>query len=381
MPTLQSYFHDQQQSILSLLRELVEIESPSEDKTAVDRVGARVADWMRAAGGAVQIFPQTLVGDAVLGRWKGAAGRKPITLLCHMDTVWPVGTLAQRPPRVEGERFYGPGAYDMKGGIAIALAAIKGLGEIGIPTISPITLLCTGDEEIGSNASRPLIENLAAESELVIVLEPAMPGGVLKTARKGVGDYHVRAKGRAAHAGADHQKGINSIEEMAHQVIAIQALTDYGRGTTVSVGLIQGGMASNVVPAECEITVDFRVAVPEEAERLHQALHDLKPALPGAELEIEGGINRPPMVRDAQMVKTFAKTRRIASQHGLDLAEASTGGASDGNFTAALGIPTLDGMGVDGDGGHAVYEHVVIPSLSSRTILLAALLVEWDHGE
>jgi glutamate carboxypeptidase len=377
MSTLTDDFQNRQEAILSVLMAMVEIESPSEEKTAVDRMGSHVTALMRSAGAVVEVFPQAQVGNAILGRWEGQPGKPPILLLCHMDTVWPVGTIAGRPPRVEDGCYYGPGAYDMKGGLAIALAAIQGLRDRGELPGSPVLVLCTGDEEIGSHASRPIIEKLAAGSQLVMVLEPSLPGGVLKTARKGVGDYIVRAKGRAAHAGADHRQGINAIEEMAHQVIAIQALTDYERGTTVSTGVIHGGTASNVVPAECEITVDFRVSVPGEAERLQQAMLGLKARLPGASLEVEGGLNRPPMVRDEQMVRTFEKARRIASAHGFSLEEASTGGASDGNFTAALGIPTLDGLGVDGDGGHALHEHAVIASLPARAALLAALIGGW----
>ncbi len=373
MPTLTETFQSRQDSILSLLRELVEIESPSDDKAAVDRLARRVAELMRQAGAAVEVFPQANAGDIVLGRWAGAPGHQPILLLCHMDTVWPLGTLAARPPRLEDGRYYGPGAYDMKGGLAIALAALGGLPE----RRSPVRLLCTSDEEIGSHASRPLIEKLALESKLVMVLEPSLPGGVIKTARKGVGEYVIRVKGRAAHAGADHRLGINAIEEAAHQVLAIQALTNYELGTTVSAGLIRGGTASNVVPAECEIIVDFRVSVPEEAERLHRAITGLAPRLPGASLEVAGGLNRPPMVRDAQMARVFEKARQIAARHGFSLQEAATGGASDGNFTAALGVPTLDGLGADGDGGHADHEHVVVASLPLRAALLAALISEW----
>ena len=375
MSTLTETFQNQQDAILTMLRDLVEIESPSDDKAAVDRLAKLVAELIRKAGAAVEVFPQSMSGDIVLGRWEGTPGRKPILLLCHMDTVWPLGTVESKPPRVEDGRYYGPGAYDMKGGLAIALAALADLPEGS----SPAYLLCTSDEEIGSHASRPLIEKLALESELVMVLEPSLPGGVIKTARKGVGEYVLRAKGRAAHAGADHRKGVNAIAEAAHQVLAIQALTNYDLGTTVSAGLIRGGTASNVVPAECEVTVDFRVSVPEEAVRLHRALTGLAPRLPGANLEVTGGLNRPPMVRDEQMVRTFEKARQIAARHGFTLQEASTGGASDGNFTAALGVPTLDGLGADGDGGHADHEHVIIASLPARAALLAALISEWQE--
>ncbi len=377
MSELNACFQEQKDEMLTILRELVEIESPSHEKAALDRMGKRVAELIEAAGGTVEFHPREQVGDLVVGRWEGKRAGKPILLLCHMDTVWPLGTVAQRPPRIEGDRFYGPGAFDMKGGIVIALTALGGLGKLGIRPAAPVTLLCTSDEEIGSLHSQALIEELAAESGLVICLEPCIPGGELKTARKGVGQVTVKVKGKAAHAGADHTKGINAIEEMAHQVLALQALTDYERGTTVSVGIISGGSASNVVPAACQIEVAFRVATQEEAGRMSEAIENLRPQLAGAELEIEGGLNRPPMVRDDLIVRTYKQAERIAGRHGISLQEGSTGGGSDGNFTAAIGVPTLDGLGVDGDGGHAIYEHVLTASLPDRATLLAALVSEW----
>ena len=377
MSELNAYFQEQKDEMLTILSELVEIESPSHEKAALNRMGKRVAELIEATGGTVEFHPREQVGDQVVGRWEGKRAEKPILLLCHMDTVWPLGTVAQRPPRIKGDRFYGPGAFDMKGGIVIALTALGGLGKLGIQPAVPVTLLCTSDEEIGSHHSQALIEELAAESGLVICLEPCIPGGKLKTARKGVGQVTVTVKGKATHAGADHAKGINAIEEMAHQILALQALTDYESGTTVSVGIISGGSASNVVPAACQIEVDFRVTTQEEAGRMSEAIENLRPQLAGAELEIEGGLNRPPMVRDDLMIRTYKQAERIAGPHGISLQEGSTGGGSDGNFTAAIGAPTLDGMGVDGDGGHAIYEHVLIASLPDRATLLAALLSEW----
>jgi glutamate carboxypeptidase len=259
----------------------------------------------------------------------------------------------------------------------IALTALKGLGELGLSLPGAVILLCTSDEETGTHASRPVIEELAQESRLVLCLEPNIPGGVLKTARKGVGDFTLRVEGRAAHAGSGHQEGVNAIEEMAHHILALQALTDYDRGTTVNAGVIHGGTTSNVVPAACEVRFDFRVTVPEEAERLLQVVNGLKPVNPEARLTIKGGLNRPPMVRNTAMIQAFEKACQIAARHGLALQEGSTGGASDANFTAALGVPTLDGLGADGGGGHAVHEHVLIPSLPRQALLLAALLHEW----
>jgi glutamate carboxypeptidase len=364
--------------MLTDLTTLVEIESPSHDKTAVDRVGRVAAEWMQEAGAQVEAHPQPNTGDCVLGRWNGADGSaRPITLLAHMDTVWPLGTLAERPVRVEDGKLYGPGALDMKAGIVIALAALRGLQALGLRPSVPVNLLCTGDEEIGTHESRILIESLALQSQLVLCLEPAIPGGALKTARKGTGHLRVVTRGRAAHAGADHAQGVNAIAEMAHHILALQALTDYERGTTVNVGTIQGGIASNVVPDTCEIVADFRVTQPAEVERLRAALQTLQPRHPQAQVEVELDVNRPPMPRDARMAETFAKVESIASRYGWQLSEGSAGGASDANFTAALGVPTLDGLGADGEGFHALHEHVVIDSLPQRAALLAALLKDW----
>jgi glutamate carboxypeptidase len=358
------------------LRQLVEIESPSHDKEAVNRMADRLQGMFQECGAQVQRFSGESTGDMLLGAWNEASNAPGIGLLCHMDTVWPLGTLAERPLRLADGKFYGPGAYDMKAGIVIALTALRGLQESGRFPRLPIRMLCSADEEIGSHASRVQIESLARQSSLVLVLEPALPGGVVKTARKGVGGYTIRVEGRAAHAGADHQKGRNAIEEMAHQILALQKLTNYELGTTVNVGVIQGGSASNVVPAECMVEVDYRVTQHEEVERLEHAVRSLQPVLEGTKLHFSGGLNRPPMVRDERMVATFEKARRIAAGHGMALQEGSTGGASDANFTASL-APSLDGLGADGDGAHAVHEHVIIASLPQRAALVAALLSEW----
>ena len=331
---------------------------------------------MGSTGLKVQRIPGQGAGDCVLGEW-GSGSAKAVSLLCHMDTVWPLGTTAARPVRIEDGRFYGPGSYDMKAGIVLALTTLSGLAALGKTCAGPVRLLCTGDEEIGSHASRALIEKLGQESRLVLVLEPAMPGEVVKTFRKGVGGYKIEVIGRSAHAGADHRKGINAIQEMAHQVLALQALTDYERGTTVNVGVISGGTTSNVVPERCQIEVDYRVSAAAEATRLDAAVRALKPTQPGAELKIEGSLNRPPMERDAQMIATFQKAKAIAARLDLDLQEGGTGGASDANFIAALGVPVLDGLGPDGDGGHALHEHILIDSMPRRAALLAALLTEW----
>jgi glutamate carboxypeptidase len=366
----------------SLLKNLVETESPSGDKSAVDRVGAIVAEEARRLGAQVEIISNQNAGHHVLARFplaNGAGdqgeGKKPILLLCHMDTVFPLGTLARTPYREEDGKIFGPGVLDMKAGIVISLAAIEDALNRGMTR--PVTLLCTSDEETGSETSRPWIESLARESELVLVLEPAMPDGALKTWRKGVGDFKVKVKGRAAHAGGAHEMGRNAIEEMAHQVIAIQRLTDYERQTTLNVGVIRGGTVSNVVPEEAEIVVDFRVMQPGEWERLEGEMKNLKPVLDGTSIEVSGSLNRPPMPFDDTMKAAFEKAKMIAARIGMSLKASGTGGGSDANFVAPLGIPVLDGLGAVGEGPHSEREFIVADSLVQHSQLVSRLLTDW----
>ncbi len=356
------------------LKELVELESPSSDKQALDRFSARLAELWRAVGAEVEVLRQEKAGDHLLVRVAGAGGEKPLLLLGHMDTVWDVGEIKRRPVRVEGDKAYGPGIYDMKGGHVQALYAVQALKALGRGPRRPLTILCNSDEEVGSRTSRPPIEAEARKSAAVLVLEPANADGSLKTWRKGTGAYRVRAIGRAAHAGADPEKGISAIHELAHQVLALQALNRPDTGTTVNVGMIQGGTRSNVIPAEAVASVDVRVMNMAEGEGLDAAFRALAPRLPGASLEVTGGLNRPPMERSAGNVALYEKARALALELGLEIGEGGTGGGSDGNFTAAIGLPTLDGLGAYGDGGHAVTEHVVLSALPRRAALLARLL-------
>jgi glutamate carboxypeptidase len=318
---------------------------------------------------------QAAAGDIVRARW--GSGDGGVLLLCHMDTVWDLGTLAKRPVRVEDGRLYGPGAFDMKGGIVNALWAMRALRELELMPSRRVTLLITSDEEIGSDASRALIEAEARAHEVVFVLEPAQPPrAALKTWRKGVGGYRVTVTGRAAHAGAAHDEGINAIAELARHVLAIEALTDYAAGTTVNVGVIRGGTRSNVVPEQAWAEVDYRVMDMTEAARVDAFMRGLKPQRDGVRLAVTGGLNRPPMVRTPAIVALYTRAEAIAAELGLPLTETGTGGGSDGNFTAALGVPTLDGLGVVGDGGHALHELVVVSSLPERAALLAGLIRE-----
>jgi len=368
-----AYLLDHQPAMEALLTELVEMESPSNDKAAVDRLARFLATHLEALGAATEILPQTEAGDHVRARW--GQGEGGTLLLCHMDTVWDVGTLARRPVRVEEGRLYGPGALDMKGGISNALWAIRALQELDLLPSRRVTLLLTSDEETGSRTSRAVLEAEAQRHDRVLVLEPAQPpNAALKTWRKGTGAYRVRATGRAAHAGVDHAKGINAIEELAHQILALQGLTDYEAGTTVNVGVVGGGSRSNVVPQEAWARVDVRVMDEVQGVRLDAQIRGLRPHLGGAALQISGGIGRPPMVRTPAVVALYEQAAALAAEMGFEVAEAGSGGGSDGNFTAALGIPTLDGLGAAGDGAHAEHEHVVISSLPERAALVAAML-------
>jgi len=366
--------------LIPLLKLLVETESPSHDKAAVDRVGAIVASEARKLGGQVEAIQNSETGDHVLVRFSPA--RPPtfdlqpsILILCHMDTVFSLGTIQKIPYREEGEKIFGPGTLDMKAGIVIALAAVESAQRSGLRRA--VTLLCTSDEEIGSHTSRALIESLAKESALVLVMEGALLDGSLKTWRKGTGGFSVTVRGRAAHAGGDHQAGRNAIEEMSHQVIAIQKLTDYEKQTTVNVGVMRGGTVSNVVPEEARIEVDVRVMQAGEWERLESEMKKLAPVLDGTRIEIAGGLNRPPMPFDDWMKSTFEKAKTIAARIGMELKAGGTGGASDGNFVAPLGIPLLDGMGAVGEGYHSEREFIFADSLEQKAKLIAELIERW----
>ena len=357
----------------ALLKQLVETESPSHDKSAVDRVCALVRDEAIKYGADVKIIPNTTTGDHVVARWgKGEGG---ILLLCHMDTVFPLGTLYSMPYREADGKIFGPGVLDMKAGIVISLAAVEEILNTGMRR--PVTLLCTSDEEIGSATSRKYIEELAKKSALVLVLEAALLDGSLKTWRKGVGAFHVHVKGRAAHSGGDHEKGRNAIEEMAHQVIAIQKMTDYSRQTTLNVGVMSGGTVSNVVPEDAYAEVDVRVMQSGEWERLESEMKSLSCVLEGTKLTVTGGLNRPPMPFDETAKVAFEKAKSIAKAIGVDLTAGGTGGASDANFVAPLGIPVLDGMGAIGEGYHSEREYIFSDSLEQRKKLLAALIQNW----
>jgi glutamate carboxypeptidase len=368
-----AYLTAHQAEMVAHLTQIVELESPSDHKPSLDRLAAVLAGQARELGAAATLHARETGGDIVCARWGDGEGG--ILLLCHLDTVWDLGTLAERPVRIEDGRLYGPGAFDMKGGIVNALWAMRALRDLDLLPDRRVTLLITSDEETGSNASRALIEAEALAHAVVFVLEPAHPPRAsLKTWRKGVGVYGITVTGRAAHAGAAHDEGINAIEELARHVLAIQALTDYAAGTTVNVGVIRGGTRSNVVPEQAWAEVDYRVMNMAEAARIDAFMRGLKPQRDGIRIEVSGGLNRPPMVRTPAAVALYTRAEAVAAELGFTLTETGTGGGSDGNFTAALGVPTLDGLGAAGDGGHALHEHVVVSSLPERAALLAGLI-------
>jgi glutamate carboxypeptidase len=364
--------------MVAMLRELVEIESPSDDRAGLDRLASKLAELFGGYGrlswrqsdppGLGRHLQLTIEGDA--------AEDGHAVALCHYDTVWPLGTLDRIPFGVDTHGIArGPGCFDMKGGIVVLWFALHALRTRGRRPARRLEVLFTCDEEVGSPTSRPLIERVADGARVAYVLESPLPGGTLKTARKGTGDYLLRIKGRAAHAGVEPEKGISATGELAHQILALHALNDFSLGTTINVGVAQGGTRPNVVAAEAEAQVDVRVETLAEAARIDAALRGLTPRLPGAELSVEGGLNRPPMERSPAMALLFGQAQAIAAAMDVDLHEGSTGGGSDGNFTAAMGVPTLDGLGPEGEGAHAANEHVITPSFPRRVALLTALLV------
>ena len=362
-------------NMVSLLRSFVEIETPTYDKASVDKLGETIKVEALALGALIESFPQTSVGNHWVFQWGNH--ERGILLLAHMDTVFPIGTLNDMPIQEKDGIFYGPGAMDMKGGIVIALTAIKVLQNEGKFPNRSVTLLCTSDEETGSESSRSLIEKLAKEHDLVLCLEPALSDGSLKTWRKGIGRFAVKVQGRSAHAGSEPEAGINAIVEMSYQIQRIAQLADHKLGTTLNVGKIQGGTRTNVVPDKCVSIVDVRALEMDEQQRVSAALTALEPRMEGAKVTVEGSWNRPPMPRTPQMAETFKRAQAIAAQIGIIVTESGSGGGSDANFVAPLGIPVLDGLGVVGGGAHSPGEYLEISSLPERAALLAALITEW----
>jgi glutamate carboxypeptidase len=376
---LLAYFQARYDEMLSVIEQLVTQETPSSDKARLDAFAAFLAQRLQDAGATVEILPVAERGNHVRARFgpqKGAkSGAKPALILCHYDTVWAVGSLATHPFRIEDGKAYGPGIFDMQSSLMLSEYAARATRDLALDLPRPVTILITSDEEVGSPTSRALIEEEALKSEYVLVMESPLPGGVLKTSRKGVGSFTLEITGRAAHAGVEPERGISAIQEVAHQILALHSLTDMSQGTTVNVGVVQGGTVANVVAPHARAEIDLRAWTQVEADRLIQAISGLRPVTQGVTLRVSGGWNRPPLERTVT-ADLFAKTQVIGRKLGLELAEGGTGGGSDGNFTGALGIPTLDGLGVPGHGAHADHEHIEVDQIIGRAALLTVLLLE-----
>ena len=370
------YFEERSDAMVQTVRQLVETESPSDNKDAVDQLGTLLAGRFEALGGHTKFHRTPNFGDHLQVDFAGTRKVKPVLLLGHLDTVYPLGTLANMPCRVAEGRLWGPGAFDMKSGIALMLYAIEALRawhEDVLPR--PLTVLLVSDEEVGSDTSRLITENLARKSAAVLVLEPSHgPKGAVKTARKGIGEYVLKVTGKAGHSGLDFEKGQSAILELAMQTVSLQKLIDLKRGVTLNVGTTQGGTRVNVIPAEATAVLDVRVARKQDAAGIDRKLRSLKPFNRKCKLEISGGMNRPPMERTPSVAALYKKAVEIAKQLNWKLEEAAVGGGSDGNFTAALGIPTLDGLGGVGEGAHATHESILTFELPKRAALLAELI-------
>ena len=362
------------QRVLARLQRYVEHESPSGDVSRCLVLAELIAGDLRALGAQVTLLDATSMGAHVLAEFPHDGREKHLLVLGHLDTVHPAGTLELQPFVTAPEYTSGPGIFDMKSGVALMIEALALLERTGRTTQRPIRLLITCDEEVGSHTSRSLIESNARGAQAVLVPEPSLPGGKAKTSRKGVASYRLTAHGRAAHAGIEPERGINAITELIQQILAVHALEDTQRGTTVNVSTIKGGTASNVIPAEATASIDVRFAQAEEGERIDRALFALKPHLPGATLDLVQVDTRPPLERTAAVVALYEQARGIAAGLEFDLGEGGTGGGSDGCLTAALGIPTLDGLGPQGGGAHARDEHILTSDLPFRLAFYAALL-------
>lgn len=362
-------------AMLACLRKAVEMESPTHSKPHIDRLARFFAQEFRRAGGKVRLLPHATAGSAVVGEFWGRRNgpRKPLLLLGHLDTVWDVGTLARMPYRLRDGRAYGPGVLDMKSGIVCALWAIRALRALGISPPRPVRFFLNSDEETSTFAFRWRIEAEGRRARAVLVMEPAA-GGALKTARKGVGEFRLTVYGRSAHAGINPAAGVNAISELARQLLRIERFARPRQGLTLNVGVVEGGTRTNVIPERAAAKIDVRIPRLKDREAIERRMRGLKPIHSGARLRVEGGVNRPPMERKVAR-QLFRKARELGRRLGMDLQEASTGGGSDGNLTAALGVPTLDGLGGVGEGAHALHEHIQVRELPRRAALLAALLL------
>ena len=372
------YFVKRQREILALTRALVEIESPSGDEAGSKAVVSLIAAAARTISAVTTIdrIPAENYGENLRlhAFGNGRNNSKTILILGHTDTVHPVGALQSRPWRVEGNRAYGPGVFDMKANCVLAVEAIRACGSLNRAPQSPLVLLLTCDEETGSLTGRGLVEAEARRARTVLVLEPPASGGRVKTGRKGTGMFTIEARGRAAHAGLEPEKGASAILEIARQIERLHRMNNLSNGITVNVGVVRGGTVSNVVPAEASAEVDLRFASNEDGAQAEKEILGLRPYDRRVQLVVRGGVNRPPLERTDKVVALYEHARSIAAAMKYELGEAQVGGASDGNFAAATGAPVLDGLGIDGDGAHATHEHILIDDIARRGALLAGLM-------
>jgi glutamate carboxypeptidase len=379
MTALRAWARERTEGMVSLLRDLVEIESPSTDPTGVASLATRLSHELSAIGLETERLPVHGAGPilrahtrAVDRGLEGPPVSHPIMLLGHLDTVWPIGTLAARPVRIDSDRLLGPGCYDMKGGLVVAVWALKALAERG--PLPPCTVFFTPLEEVDCEPYRALMETEMRTCRAVLGFEPAWPGGAVKTSRKGSGSFLLRAHGRAAHAGADPGRGKNAVIELCRKALEISAMSIPDRGLTLNVGVIRGGIRPNVIPDLAELEVDLRYRDPADGHRAEAALRALRPSEEGISLELEGGLHYPPMVRGPNVLAVYEAAKAVAREMEMKLEEVSSGGASEASFSAALGVPTLDGLGADGDGAHAEDENVVLSSMPDRVALVAGLI-------
>ena len=374
MKELLDYAHAHADDTMETLRTMVELESFTSDKPSIDKLSSYIKSRLEALNASVEVISQSEAGDHLLAEW--GEGPEQVLILCHMDTVWPTGTLQEMPYRIQNGLVYGPGVLDMKAGIAINLHALEALGALGLAPQRRVRMVFNSDEEVGSTTSRALIEEEARKSAHVFVLEPAAgSSGALKIGRKGVGMFQIKVTGRAAHAGNEPEKGISAVEELAHQIIRLHALTDLEIGTTLNVGVMSGGSVRNQIAPFAEALVDLRVVTMAEADRVTQEILAIKPSLPGASVEITGGMNRLPMVKTPATARLLESARSVAGPLGIELTEAHVGGGSDAQFASAMGVPVLDGLGGVGEGPHADHEHIIAAELPKRVGLLASLLM------
>lgn len=376
---LLSYFKSRQENILTLIRALVETESPSRDEDGSRAVVSFLADEAQDIESvkSVERIPIKGYGEHLIIRaFGGENSDDVIMLLGHTDTVHPRGTLESRPYRIEENRVYGPGIFDMKANCVLALEILRGLTELNFKPKREIVIALSCDEEIGSETGRAFVEKEASRARVCLVLEPSASGGRVKTGRKGTGMFTMKTRGIPAHAGLEPEKGASAILELARQVKRLHELTNFEIGTTVSVGVFHGGTTSNVVPENACAEIDVRFKTMDEAARIEREILSTEPFDERVKIEIAGGINRPPLERDEKVLALYEEAKEIASSFGYELGETQVGGASDGNFVAALGVPVLDGLGVTGDGAHAVHEHIIADDIAPRAALIAGLILE-----